>query len=351
MQRLWLVVVIALVGCEEPLVLGKSKPGQQAQEPKPVQPPRPRDPDSEPPDRGVALVQVDAAVPAPSRFAEFDVYAPMSMTIAGDTLMWTDPKGSLWSMPTQGGKPTELSHQHLAGRPMYMNLATHAGAVIASRQGDLARVDSAQGPVVPLGLELGTDSLLEIVSDGTALYTTSYENRSAIYKIVDGKKSKFAELRSASIAVRGDTLYALSYSTGQLIAVKTSGGTPRTIARGLPKPTGFDVDDTSAYAWCEKDATLRKIDLKTGKITVLESKDLGNSDILVEDGDWVYLHTWLGPNASKSLRVAKDGSRTEVIADALSAPYDIAIDDTWVFVSDRDQNKILRFKKSEIVPL
>ncbi|HEY5924901.1 MAG TPA: DUF5050 domain-containing protein [Kofleriaceae bacterium] len=355
MQRLWVVVVIALVGCEEPLVLGRSKPAGQG-EAKRVEPPGPTRvaPDRVGrPDPGSALVQAppDAAVQAPAAVTVFEVYSPMSMTLAGDTLMWTDPKGSLWSMPASGGKPTELSHQHLPGRPMFMNLATHAGAVIASRQGDLVRVDVPEGPLVPLGLELGEDSLLEMVSDGTALYATSYEQRSAIYKIVDGKKTKLLDHRSASIEVRGGTLYALSYSTGTLVAVKTSGGTPRTIARGLPKPTGFDVDDTSAYAWCEKDATLRKIDLKTGKITVLESKDLGNSDVVVADGDWVYLHTWLGPNQSKSLRVAKDGSRTEVLADELTAPYDIAIDDQWVFVSERDQNRILRFKKSEIVAL
>jgi hypothetical protein len=357
MLRVWLVAIMVLGACNEPLILERKKPrptrsSHPQAESSPTQPATPQPPPQpQPSDPGAALVQPTPEPPAPEPITEFEMDSPMSMTIAGDTLMWTDPAGSLWSMPSHGGKQIELSHQHLPDRPMYMNLAAHAGDVIASRRGDLARVKPPDGPVVPLGLDLGDDSLLELVSDGTAMYATSFLNRSAIYKIVDGKKTKLLDLRSASIAVVGDTLYAVSYSSGQLVAIKTSGGAPRTIARGLAKTTGFAVDAKAAYVWGEKDSALKRVDLKTGKVKVLLDKDLSNCDILAVDGDWVYAHSWLGEGASTFVRVATDGSQVQVLANDLTAPYDVAIDDEAVFVSDRDQNKIIRFDKRAIKPL
>lgn len=349
MLRVWLVVVGALVACNEPLVLERKQPAT----PEPVPPKVGSQPakQSEPqPPASQPLVQ-KPAVPAPAGITVFNVYSPMSLAIAGDTLMWTDPAGSLWSMPSHGGKPIELSNQHLPDRPMYMNLGTVAGDVIAARRGDLARVSPPDGPLEPLGLELGEDSLLELASDGKAIYATSFEERSAIYKIVDGEKTKLLDLRSASIAIVGDTLYAVSYSTGQLVSIKTTGGTPRTIARGLAKTTGFAVDAKAAYVWTEKDSALKRVDLKTGKVKVLLDKDLENCDMLAADGDWVYAHSWLGDDKSTFLRVAKDGSQVQVLANDLSAPYDVAIDNEAVFVSDRDENKIIRFDKQAIKPL
>jgi len=332
-MRMWMVVVIALVGCDS----GKPDKPAKREPPPPVR------------DAGAAIVLMDG--PAPSGIQVFGVGKnPMSIAVVGDTLMWTDSAGALWSMPKRGGRMLQLSEQHQPGNPFFQNLAPHAGHIVAALEGDLVSVDPPQGPLSRMQLGLGTDQLLELASDGDAVYATSYETNH-VYKIRAGKATKLLDHRRAGIALRGDTLYALSYSTGVLVAVKTSGGTPRTIATGLPKPTGFDVDDANAYAWCEKDGTLRKVDLETGKHTVLAKDGLDNSDNLVVDGDWIYLYTWGGPRAGKLLRVAKDGSQTQVIADQLSAPYDIAIDDEAVFVSVRDDDKILRFEKSAIKPL
>jgi hypothetical protein len=334
-MRMWMAVVIALAGCDS----GKQDNAKPA-------PPPPRAPAS---DAAMALVQVDAATV--SGIQVFGVgESPMSIAVVGDTLFWTDSAGAIWSMPKVGGRILQLSNQHEPGRPFYQNIAAHTGDLVAAKEGDLVRVKPSQGPLTPMNLGLGSDQLLELVSDGTAVYATSYETNK-IYRIANDKATKLLDHRRAGIAVRGDTLYALSYSTGVLVAVKTSGGSPRTIATGLPKPTGFDIDDTNAYAWCEKDGTLRRVDLKTGKHTILAKDGLENSDNIVEDGEWIYLYTWLGPGAGKLLRVAKDGSKSEVIADKLSAPYDIAIDDEAVFVSVRDDNKILRLPKAAIKAL
>ena len=333
-MRSWLVV-IALVGCDS----GK-KPEQ-----KPVDRPTPVVREA-----GMAIVQIDGPV-APKDVDVFDVgESPMSIAVVGDTLMWTDSAGALWSMPKRGGRMLQLSEQHMPGEPFYQNIVLHAGKLVAARRGDLATVPPPQGPPTVMELGLGNDQLLEMVSDGTAVYATSYETNK-IYRVADNKATRLFDHRRAAIDIEGDTLYALSYSTGALVSIKTKGGAVRTIATGLPKPTGFATDALNAYAWCEKDGTLRRIELATGKQATLAKDGLQNSDTIIEDGAWLYLYTWLGPNAGKFLRVAKDGTQMQVIADKLSAPYDIAIDDEAVYLSVRDDNKIMRFQRATIRPL
>jgi hypothetical protein len=357
MTRTWLVI-LAMTACDEPLVTNEQAPAAPPRAEPPAvrldklpEPPRVAPEPARPGEPTPQVAQAIDAGTAPQRITTFEAYAPMSLAIAGDTLLWTDPRGSLWSMPSRGGTPVELSNQHMPGRPMYMNLAAHDGAIIASRAGDLVRVGLPAGPLQPLGLDLGTDSLLELVSDGTAIYATSFEHASAIYKIEAGQKTKLLDHKRAGLAVVGDTLYAVSYSTGVLVAIKTSGGRPRTITRGLAKTTGFAADDKAAYVWGERDRAIRRIDLKTGKATILANEGFDNTDVLVSDGAWIYAHSWLGEGKSTFVRIAKDGSGVQVLASDLSAPYDIAVDDEAVFVSVRDSNKIVRFDKRAIEPL
>src|SRR5262245_7186534 len=156
-MRSWLVVVIALAACDSG---AKTAPK-----------PEPKTPVER--DAGAALVLVDAA--APSRMQVFGVgESPMSIAVVGDPLFWTDSAGALWSMPKHGGRILQLSEQHMPGEPFFQNIAEHAGKLVAAKEGDLARVTPPQGPPDLMKLGLGTDQLLELVSDGTAVYATSY---------------------------------------------------------------------------------------------------------------------------------------------------------------------------------
>lgn len=371
MKRSWLVVVVALVACDEPLVLGRNKvsgtkrtdvPRPTGTSPagtspvgtRPTPPPAPNG--AEP--GGVAVMPVPPEPPPPVATRPIEVFdvedgmgrSPMKIVVAAGTLAWTDSAGSLWTMPAKGGeRPTELSNQHMEGRPMFGNLTKVGDVLVGVTDTQLWRIGLPRGPLTLIKDFSDDDWVVDLVSDGTAVFGTRMQS-DAIFRVEpDGTHTTVASLKRAGLAVRGDTLYASSYARGTIIAVKTTGGKPRTIAKGLRHPTGFAVDDTAAYAWCESDSAVRRIDLETGKTTILEKEGLANTDELVSDGDWIYATTWA--EGGKLVRIAKDGSGTQVLADNLAAPYSIAVDDDAVYVSVRDQNKIMRFEKKSIVPL
>jgi hypothetical protein len=152
------------------------------------------------------------------------------------------------------------------------------------------------------------------------------------------------KLRRGVLAEHGDTLYAISYSTGALVAIPKAGGKPRPIARGFVRPTALAADATHAYVYTERDRTLRGVELASGTQARL-ADGLVNSDDLVADGRWLYTYSWDRPGAARLVRVAKDGSAIETLADDLASPSHIAIADEAVYVTSRDQNKIVRIRK------
>lgn len=356
MKRLWLVVGIALVGCDEPLVLGRTKqsrpqeplspsqPQPRIEADRPAPPSQPLLPSQPPPE----VAKPAPATPRPIEVLEVDS-SPTNIAIANGTLVWTDTAGALWTMPARGGaRPKQLSNQHMPGQPMYGNLVAVGSVVVATKQNALAKVTLPDGPIEVIATP-SEDWLIELETDGTAVYSNFMDSAEVFKLTLDGTKTKLTDFKRASLAVHGDTVYAVGYGSGTIIAMKD--GKRRTIASGLRHPTGFAVDDQAAYVWTEGDRALRRIDLKTGKTTFLEKQGLENTDELVLDGDWVYLYTWFGPGKSKFLRVAKDGSGTQVLADGLGAPNSIAVDADAVYVSLQDADRILRFDKRAITPL
>jgi hypothetical protein len=348
MPRVWMVAVVAFAACNEPLVLSaKPKPSQEpapsrVEKPAPAQPPAPATP------APAAPKPEPPAEAKPTGVQSFDARFAMKLAIAGDTLAWTDSAGSLWMMPSNGGRALELSSQTMEGRPMLGNMVVVGNEIIATKQGELVRVAVPKGPISSFA-SLGDDWIADLVTDGSAVYGTQLETDAIFRVALDGTHTTAANVKMAGLSTRGATLYIVSYARGTISAVKPAGGKPRTIARGLVKPTGFVVDDTSAYVWCEGDKALRRVDLATGKTTFLEKQGLDNTDTLVLDGDWVYATTIA--DGGKFVRVAKDGSATQVIADKLQSPGDIAIDDEAVFLAVPLQNKIIRFDKQAIKPL
>lgn len=267
--------------------------------------------------------------------------SPTSLVVAGSALVWTDSMGAIWTMPTAGGPPRQLTEQRAAG---FMFHPVSVGTdVLVSTKRDFARVTLPGGPVRNLGLALAEDPV-DIVADDHTIYTTLFK-RDELLAIpvgggIIGTPTKLASVRRAVLAVHGPTLYAVSYATGRLVSLPITGGKLTQIARGLERSTALAVDDTAAYLYSEKDQTLRKVELATGAITVLATQ-LTNSDDLVSDGPWLYTYSW----PSRVLRIAKDGSGQETLADDLASPSHIAIDARAIYVVSRDQNKIVRLAK------
>jgi hypothetical protein len=277
---------------------------------------------------------------------DFDVgMSPMNLAVAGTSLVWSDSAGALWTMRSDGtGQPRQLSDQHLG---FAFSIVTAGTSVLAATKKDLLRVQLPDGPVTHAKLDGLADDPEEIVADATSVYFTMFK-RNEIMRVpaAGGKPVQFAELARGVLGIHGANVYAASYSTGVLVAIPTAGGTPRTIARGIPRPTAVAADDQFAFVYSEREKTIRRIALATGD-TVVIGRDLENSDDLVADGAWLYLYSWAKPH--RLLRLAKDGSRPpQVLADDLKSPYRIVVDADAIYVTVRDQNKIVRFDKAAL---
>lgn len=279
-------------------------------------------------------------VPVPARRDLAVPTAPTSLAVSGGALYWTDALGAIWTMPSDGSAPAkQLSDGQTPG--FAFHLVRAGERVFATSRKDLLRID-ADHSVHALGLKL-PELPEESVGDAAALYITMFK-RTDVLRIsaTDSARSVRASVSRGVLGVHGDTLYIASYSTGTLTAVPTSRGAAVVIATNLPRPTAVAADDRAAYVYCERDRTVRRIDLATRDVTVI-ARELENSDDLVADGAYLWTISW-GPEPGL-VRIAKDGSSTERMTNDVRRPTKLAVDARSVYVSSRDENRIVRLTK------
>ena len=290
----------------------------------------------------LALLLVPLAADAKPRSLQLDT-DPMRIRIAGDRMFWLDTAGELWTTSAGlGGKPSHLTDQHDAGGFLLDVVSAH-GAWIGAGDHGLVDVDVATGKTTQMGVKLPDDPI-ELVTDGDAVFVALFKQPQVIRVAADGASSTLFELARPTIAIAGSTVFAASYTTGELVSHPTSGGKTTTIAKKLPHPTALAADATYAYVACETDNTLRRFELATGKELVL-AKDLSNSDHVIVDGNWVYYDIWAGGHHDKLVRVSTDGKTSETLADDLAAPTAISVDANAIYVASRDDHRIVRIAK------
>jgi hypothetical protein len=295
---------------------------------------------------------VPVATPAPKQRPAREAFevapSPTSIVVSGDSLVWTDGSGSIWTMPTTGGTPKQLGGPQ---DPDFAFKIVAAGdTVIGSTRRDLLHVDLSSGAE-----KANVSGLVEypeeIVADDAFVYLTMFKKPQIMRVPVGGGSAKqIGELARGVLAHHGDTLYAVSYATGVLVAIPKAGGKPRTIARGLVRPTALAVDATHAFAYSEKDRVVHRIELASGSMTTI-ARGLVNSDDLVSDGPWLYTRSWDAGSVGSVVRIAKDGSSPlQRIGEDLAAPYNIAFDADAIYVTARDSAQIVRFEKAALAP-
>jgi hypothetical protein len=268
---------------------------------------------------------------------------PVSLVISGGTLLWTDIAGGIWSMPAdRSAAPRQLSNQRQPGFAFQLFLA--GNNVLATSKGDLFRVGVPGGPVTPAKIRGLAETPLAVAADARFIYLTLFRRNEIMrVPVAGGEAQKLADLPQAVLTLRGDTLYAASFSTGALVAITTATGASRVIARGLAKPAALAADDSHVYVYCEGAETLVRIDAASGAQTEL-ARGLVNSDDVELDGDHVYTRTW---GARPGLvRVAKDGSRPSELIAELPTPTDLAFDAGFVYGTSRDAKQIVRLSRA-----
>jgi hypothetical protein len=288
------------------------------------------------------------ATPEPAITARFDLdvpSAPTSLVVIGAKLMWTDSLGAIWSMPSDGSAAavqlSDAQHPNFA-----FHLFRAGDEAFATSRGDLLRVEG-DGTVRALGVKGLKDLPEESAGDASGLYITMFK-RSEVLRVptTGGATKKLADVARGVLGIHGATLYAASYTGGTLVAIPTAGGAAKTIASNLPRPTSVAADDSAVYVYCERDQAVRRIDLADGGVRVI-ARDLTNSDDMVADGAHLYTFTW---GAQPGLvRLWKDGSHAaQRLTTDLATPNKIAVDAEAVYVSSRDQRRIVKLIKAAL---
>jgi hypothetical protein len=269
--------------------------------------------------------------------------SPMSMVVSSSSILWTDSTGAIWSMPKDGGEPKQLSDQKSPNFAFRLFMA--GDQVLATSRKDLLRIAGSDGPVTMAGLGLADNPEEATGSTRFAYLTVFKRNEILRVPVRGGVAEKLGNLPRGVLGAYEDTLYAVSYSTGVLVAF-VDGAAARPIAKGFDRPTAVAADATHVFVYSERAKTITRVELATSDQTVI-ARDLENSDDMVSDGPWIYAFTW-GKHPAL-LRIAKDGSRPpQVIADDLKSPYRIAVDADAIYVTSRDQNKIVKLLKSAL---
>lgn len=262
---------------------------------------------------------------------------PADLVLHRNTLVWADLAGALWILPTDGEKaPRRISDQHSQGFAAHPIVA--GDRVLAKRGKGLLAVDVATGAVTKIELGGVAQPLENVVGDNAAIYFTLFNQAQVMRAPANGGPAeRVIEAKGAAIALHGDALYVVSYATGELRAVPTAGGAPRSISKKLKSATAIAVDDEAAYVYTEADKKLKRVELATGAITVLGDR-LENSDEVRLARDAVYTVSW--PN--KLVRMAKSAGPATAISDKLFQPRGVVYDDRFVYVSSDQPARIVR---------
>jgi hypothetical protein len=277
---------------------------------------------------------------------DFDVgESPMTLVVWRGHLVWTDAAGAIWSMPTAGGTPKQLSDQQNPNFAFKLFLA--GDELFATSRKDLIRVASPEGPVAMAGVLSLADNPIDATGTNDHVFMALFKRDEIMRASVGGGAAKkIASIPRGVIGRNADTLFVASYSSGALVAIPLAGGAPKTIATGLVRPTAVAADDSRVFVYSEKQESIRRIVISNREQTVV-AEGLTNSDDLVADGAWLYTYSW--QPRGQLLRIAKDGGRPpHVIADDLKSPYSIAFDGDAIYVTVRDQNKIIKIAKAAL---
>lgn len=299
-----------------------------------------------------AVVEAAAAVPRPSAavpesgepaprpsWPDYPVATlPMDLVLHRGTLVWADLAGAIWTMPADGsGAPAQVSEQHRDGFAAHPSVA--GDRVIARVGKGLIVIEVPGGAVTHVRITGVPDVLEDVVGDASTIFFTVFNHDQVMrVPITGGPAQHVLDAKTGVLALHGSTLYIASYATGDLLAVPTTGGAPRTVARKLAHPTALAVDDTAAYVYTEGDQRLTRVELATGA-TQIVGEHLENSDEVELAADALYTVSW--PN--KLVRLPKvPGAAPATLTDKLFQPRGVVRDEQFVYVTSDQPPRIVR---------
>lgn len=309
--------------------------------------------------------------PAPGRL-ELSINQPgvlQHLQLVNGSLVWR-ASGTTWMMRGDGTGCISIVNDGLArGREnspdIKAALVMVGGRLHALTRHEIVRYGAAaSGPHERIAISTLPDDPVVVVTDGAFLYTQLFASDAIMrVPVAGGDVHVVAELPKGAgtlgvvLAVHDGVIYAAGYTTGDLVAIPTTGGVPRSIARALPGPRALAVDASGVYLLCQRakragselEGQLRRIDPKTGASQVLAT-NLFNGGHVTLDGAFAYVpsrSTAYGEDVEhngKLYKVAKDGSRApQLLINGMRDLGPIRIDDQAIFVQVVDRHSRTRF--------
>lgn len=263
---------------------------------------------------------------------------PMDLVLHRGTLVWADLAGAIWTMPADGsGAPAQVSEQHRDGFAAHPFVA--GDRVMAKGGKGLLAIEVPGGAVTPVHVSGVPDLLEDVVGDASTIFFTVFAHDQVMrVPVTGGAAQHVTDAKRAVLALHAQMLYVASYDTGDLFAVPTAGGAPRTIARKLKQPTALAVEDTAAYVYTEGDQRLTRVELTTGATQVL-GEHLDNSDEIELAADALYTVSW--PN--KLVRLPKvPGAAPATLTEKLFQPRGVVRDEHFIYVTSDQPPRIVR---------
>lgn len=309
--------------------------------------------------------------PAPGRL-ELSINQPgvlQHLQLVNGSLVWR-ASGTTWMMRGDGTGCIAIVNDGLQRDRENSSDIKTAFVMVRGRLHALTRNEivrygaAASGPHDRIAISTLPDDPVVVVSDGTFLYTQLFAS-DAIMRVplAGGDADVLAELpRGAGklgvvLAIHDGLVYAASYATGDLVAIPTTGGALRSIARALPGPRALAVDASGVYVLYQRakqngselEGQLRRIDPRTGASQVLAT-NLFNGGHVTLDGPFAYVpsrSTAYGEDVAhngKLYKVAKDGSSApQLLLEDMQDLGPILVDDHAIFVQVVDRHSRTRF--------
>jgi hypothetical protein len=262
----------------------------------------------------------------------------MHLSLHRGMLVWSDVAGAMWMMPADGsGAPKQISEQHRDGFAAHPFVA--GDRLIAKGGKNLLAIELPGGAVTRIGVTGVPDLLEDIVGDASTIFFTVFEHDQVMrVPVTGGVAQHVLYAKHAVLALSGTALYVASFTTGDLFAVPTAGGTTRRIATKLNHPTALAVDDTAAYVYTEGDQRLIRVELATGATQVL-GEHLENSDEVELAADALYTVSW----PTKLVRLPRvAGGAPSTLTDQQFQPRGIVRDEQFIYVTSDRPPRIVR---------
>jgi hypothetical protein len=273
----------------------------------------------------VTNIAVNCTVPAVTTLASGQDH-PSSIAVDSANVYWSD-SGSVMSVPVAGGTVSNLgvpSPAAIALDPNNIYILTSSSLVREPKGGGITTT-IASGLVIPGALPFGVavDAQNAYFANGASVESVPLSGGTPSILATAGVGSQ-----PYAIALDATFVYwTETGSSGSVMKLAKTGGTPIAIASGQNSPTDIALDGAYIYWTNHGDGTVMKAPLAGGPVTTIATGQSGAFGIAVDSTN-IY---WTNVTSGAVMTVPLAGGTPTAIASGQNSPTGITLDQTNVY--------------------